>query len=66
MRKSLALVSIIIILGLIQPINTVCNVCSRCTDCDTSVIADDYINDIDALLQSKTTGIGYPLKIKKI
>lgn len=42
-----------------------CLVCGNCTACGPDVMADGYLNDIDALLQAKVQNLGYPLTISR-
>lgn len=42
-----------------------CSVCSKCTACGSDVMADGYLDDIDALMQAKVQSLGYPLTISR-
>lgn len=42
-----------------------CTVCGRCLDCSKEVLADDYIDSIDGLLQTKIEELGYPLHLTR-
>lgn len=40
-----------------------CNICANCTTCAPEVMADNYLDQIDALMQGKVQNLGYPLTI---
>lgn len=43
---------LLLLLALLQITHTqVCTVCQQCTNCSSDVLADTYIDGIDALLQ---------------
>lgn len=51
---------IAVLAGLVQG---KCNVCVNCTTCAPEVMADNYLDQIDALMQGKVQNLGYPLTI---
>lgn len=42
-----------------------CLICSQCVDCTPEVMADPYLDKLDALLQKNIKEMGYPLHIKR-
>ena len=42
-----------------------CNVCANCTTCAPEVMADNYLDQIDALMQGKVQNLGYPLTVAR-
>lgn len=59
--KTIPLLTILLIfhLSIVTPVSAVCNVCKNCTNCAPDALADNYLNDIDALLQGKVQQLGY-------
>ena len=56
---------IVFALSLIAEVLGHCTVCDRCVDCSSAVKADDYIDEIDALLQKRIEDLGYPVNINR-
>jgi hypothetical protein len=42
-----------------------CTVCANCLNCGQDVLADGYLDEINALMQAKVQGLGYPLTIDR-
>jgi hypothetical protein len=42
-----------------------CSVCSNCTNCGPDILSDNYLDEIDALMQGKVQNLGYPLTITR-
>lgn len=42
-----------------------CTVCSKCNACGADVMADPYLDEIDALMQTKVQSLGFPLAINR-
>ncbi len=55
----------LLLLLLIVSASSSCSICSKCTNCGPDVLNDDYINEIDSLMQAKVKDLGYPLTITR-
>jgi hypothetical protein len=53
---------LLLLLTLIK-LSSSCTVCQKCINCSSDVLADTYIDGIDALLQKSIQNIGYPISI---
>lgn len=63
--KQSPIVLLFLLLAVAVPLIQACTVCGNCLSCTPDVLTDTYIDDIDALLQSKIQDIGFPVAIKR-
>lgn len=47
----------------VSGVNAACTVCSQCRSCGPDVMSDKYLDDIDALLQTKIEQLGFPFSV---
>jgi hypothetical protein len=47
----------------VSGVSAACTVCSQCRSCGPDVMSDKYLDDIDALLQTKIEQLGFPFSV---
>lgn len=63
--KNNAFLNLILLAVITTLVKGKCNVCVNCTTCAPEVMADNYLDQIDALMQGKVQNLGYPLTVAR-
>lgn len=58
-------VAYLLILISLVPLLQACTVCQKCTNCTPDIMADSYLDGVDAILQNKLFNLGYPVLINR-